>query len=77
MSLTLFFLSKGRKKAWFYKTKGSQSIAVFLSRGVYCHYKISPRDSCIVAQIAFTSFYRSQSREMGTMLREYLESVTN
>ena len=49
----------------------------FLSRGVYGHFEISPRDSCIIAQLAFASFYRSQSREMGTMLGEYLESVTN
>ena len=49
----------------------------FLSRGVYGHFEISPRDSCIIAQLAFASFYRSQSREMGTMLEEYLESVTN
>ena len=48
----------------------------FLSRGVYGHFEISPRDSCIIAQLAFASFYRSQSREMGTMLEEYLESVT-
>ena len=40
----------------------------FLSRGVYGHFEISPRDSCIIAQLAFASFYRSQSREMGTML---------
>ena len=50
---------------------------IFLSRGVYGHFEISPRDSCIIAQLAFASFYRSQSREMGTMLGEYLESVTN
>ena len=50
---------------------------IFLSRGVYGHFEISPRDSCIIAQLAFASFYRSQSREMGTMLEEYLESVTN
>ena len=49
----------------------------YLSKGLYCHYKISPRDNCIVAQLAFASFYRSQSLEMGTMLGEYLESVTN
>ena len=39
--------------------------------------KFLPRDSCIVAQLVFASFYRSQSHEMGTMLGEYLESVTN
>ena len=57
--------------------KCSEWYDLFLSRGLYCHYKISPRDSCIVAQLAFASFHRSQSREMGTMLGEYLESVTN
>ena len=31
----------------------------------------------IVAQLASSSFYRLQSREMGTMLAENLESVTN
>ena len=52
-------------------------LTFLLSRGVYGHFEISPRDSCIIAQLAFASFYRSQSREMGTMLGEYLESVTN
>ena len=41
----------------------------------YPEDKISPRDSYIVAQLASESFYRSQSREMVTMLGEYLESV--
>ena len=39
-------------------------------------HKISSRDSYIVAQLAFASFYRSQSREMDAMLGEYLETVT-
>ena len=56
---------------------GPKSRLFLLSRGVYGHFEISPRDSCIIAQLAFASFYRSQSREMGTMLEEYLESVTN
>ena len=53
----------------------SKIVLVFLSRGLYCHYKISPRDSYTVTQLVSASFYRSQSREMVTMLGEYLESV--
>ena len=74
LNLTELFTFNGNTKL--VRTAEPLSSA-FLSRGVYGHFEISPRDSCIITQLAFASFYRSQSREMGTMLGEYLESVTN